>query len=98
MLTFWYHHTSINVCYNSSMKKNSFCEFARVELYKERCRGVKQADQCDAMNMSVHTIRNFMLGYYNEHPLSKIIEYFIEKGGVILCPSESVQFSSGSKQ
>ena len=80
------------------MKKNSFCEFARVELYKERYHGIKQADQCDAMNMSVHTIRNFMIGRYEEHPMTKIIEYLIEKGVVILCPTKSVQFSNGSKQ
>lgn len=79
-------------------KKVDFCEFARVELYKERCHSLKQADQCDAMNMSVHTLRDFMRGYYKNHPMTKIIEYLIEKGGVKLCPTESVQFSNGSKQ
>lgn len=65
---------------------NNITEFARLELLKERAQGVKMKHQSDDIGVTYSTLRDFMRGYYNNNPLSKIINYLIEKGGVVLCP------------
>lgn len=74
------------------MIQSKVLEFARVELYKERCKGKKMKHQYLDMGMSIHSLDNFMRGRYNTHPVTKIFEYLFDNGYIKLCPQKNEKF------
>ena len=72
---------------------SDFLEFARLELLKERFSGICMKHQADAMNMQYYTMVSIMNGHYKNNPVTKLINYLIEKGGVKLCPRQKEELS-----
>ena len=79
-----------------NMTQSKILEFARVELYKERIKGVRPKHQYTDMRMSYHTLQNLMRGYYDNNPVTKIFEYLLDQGYIKLCPQTKDRSSNSS--
>ena len=84
------------------MTLENIVDYFRIELLKERAAGMTIEKQAIEIGCTYHTLINFMRRAYELKPdkhdrfAFKLLNYYLKKGGVKLCPKRKPSYFNGS--